>query len=187
MSDPGMPRFSIVVVCHGRREVTERCLQSLEVAFGDRLGSEVELVLVDNASPDDTADLLRTWKDRATVIVLDENRNFGGGNNVGARAAKGEAIVLLNNDTVVSAGSLDELALQALESGVGIAGCRLLYPDGTLQHAGYAWWRGQRRKRAAGAYLPPRGRETYRRHAPVRTAISSLERAWRSGAVCFST
>ena len=136
------PSFSIVIVCFGKREVTERCLRSLEDAYGARIGSDVELVLVDNASPDDTADLLRSWEGRATVLLLPDNRNFGGGNNLGAQAARGDVLVLLNNDTEVSAGALDELALQAREPGVGIAGCRLIYPNGAVQHGGCAWWQG---------------------------------------------
>lgn len=136
------PLFSIVIVTYGKRAVTERCLETLDAAFGERLGDDVELVLVDNASPDDTPDLLRAWEDRAKVILLEENLNYAGGNNVGARAATGEVLVLLNNDTEVTSGALDELAAAALEPGVGIAGCRLLYPDGTIQHGGCAWWSG---------------------------------------------
>ena len=56
MSVPEAPRLSIVVVTYGKREVTERCLETLDAAFGDRIGADVELVLVDNNSPDDTRD-----------------------------------------------------------------------------------------------------------------------------------
>ncbi len=54
MASTARPTISIVIVTYGKREVTERCLATLEDAFGDRLGDDVELVLVDNASPDDT-------------------------------------------------------------------------------------------------------------------------------------
>lgn len=141
MSVPEAPGLSVVIVTFGKREVTERCLETLDEAFGERIGRDVELVLVDNGSPDDTPDLLRSWEQRATVILLDENRNYAGGNNIGAEAATGEVLVLLNNDTEVFPGSLDALAGQALEPGVAIAGCRLLYPDRTIQHGGCAWWR----------------------------------------------
>ena len=135
------PSLSVVIVTFGKREVTERCLETLDEAFGERIGRDIELVLVDNGSPDDTPELLRSWEDRATVILLDENLGYAGGNNVGARAATGEALVLLNNDTEIFPGALDALATQALEPGVAIAGCRLLYPDRTIQHGGCAWWR----------------------------------------------
>lgn len=130
------PCASIVIVTYGRRDVTETCLRSLERALGDGLGSTWELVLVDNASPDDTLELLNAWSDRATVVALPENRNFAGGCNAGADVARGEVLVFLNNDTIVPAGALEALVDQAREPGVGAAGPRLLYPDGTLQHAG---------------------------------------------------
>jgi len=133
------PRASIVIVTYGQRELTELCLRSLQTCLGDRLGPEFELVLVDNASPDDTPELLRSWSDRAVVRLLEENRNFAGGCNAGAAAAAGEALIFLNNDTEVTPGALEALAEQALEPGVGAAGCRLHFPDGTLQHAGVAF------------------------------------------------
>jgi GT2 family glycosyltransferase len=141
MPVPEAPSLSIVIVCFGKREVTERCLETLDAAFGARLGRDVELVLVDNGSPDDTPELLRSWSDRAKVILGERNLNYAGGNNVGAGAASGGVLVLLNNDTEVFPGVLDELAAQALEPGVAIAGCRMLYPNGTVQHGGCAWWR----------------------------------------------
>src|SRR5689334_22509052 len=141
MSVPEAPRLSIVVVTYGKREVTERCLETLDAAFGDRIGADVELVLVDNNSPDDTRELLSDWSDRAEVILLDENLNYAGGNNVGARAASGEVLVLLNNDTEIGPSVLDALASEASDPTVGVAGMRLLYPDGTIQHGGCAWWR----------------------------------------------
>src|SRR3954449_3231057 len=135
------PSLSIVIATFGKREVTERCLETLDEAFGERLGRDVELVLVDNASPDHTRDLLDSWSSRARVILLDENRNYAGGNNVGAQAATGEVLVLLNNDTEIGPGVLDALAAEALDPSVGVVGARLLYPDGTIQHGGCAWWR----------------------------------------------
>ena len=127
---------SIVILAHGNRPATERCLETLECALGDELGRSFELVLVDNASPDDTDELFESWSDRATVLSMSENRNFAGGCNAGARAATGDVLVFLNNDTEVPAGALDVVVAQAREPGVGAVGARLLYPDGTLQHAG---------------------------------------------------
>jgi GT2 family glycosyltransferase len=136
------PLASIIIVTYGKREVTEQCLRSLQRCLGDRLGAEWELVLVDNNSPDDTPSLLRSWSDRAIVRLLDANRNFAGGCNLGAAEANGEVLVFLNNDTEVTPGALETIAEQALEPGVSVAGCRLLFPDGTHQHAGVAFIRG---------------------------------------------
>jgi GT2 family glycosyltransferase len=133
-------RASIVIVTYGQRAVTERCLESLRASLGDRIGRDWELVLVDNDSPDDTPALLQAWSDVATVRLLGENRNFSGGCNAGAEVARGEVLVFLNNDTEVPPGALETLVDQALEPGVAIAGARLLYPNGTLQHAGVAFF-----------------------------------------------
>lgn len=136
-----MIRASIVIVTHGQRALTEQCLESLAAALGDRLGVDWEVVVVDNCSPDDTPALLRQWSDRIRVELLEENRNFAGGSNLGAELAQGAALVFLNNDTVVPAGALETLVEQLEEPGVAAAGCRLLFPDGTIQHAGVAFVR----------------------------------------------
>jgi GT2 family glycosyltransferase len=146
-----MIHASIIIVTYGQRQLTEQCLRSLERCLGDRLGVDWEIVLVDNCSPDDTPQLLRAWSDRATVKLLDHNRNFAGGCNLGAAAARGEVLVFLNNDTEVTPGALETVAGQALEPGVSVAGCRLLFPDGTLQHAGVAFLYGQAH---GGASMP---------------------------------
>ncbi len=145
------PRASIIIVTYGQRALTEQCLRSLERCLGEGLGREWELVLVDNNSPDDTPELLRSWAGRATVRLLDHNRNFAGGCNVGASVARGEVFIFLNNDTEVTPGALEILVEQALEPGVAMAGCRLLFPNGTLQHAGVAFLYGQA---LGGASMP---------------------------------
>jgi GT2 family glycosyltransferase len=134
-----VPSISLVIVLYGKRAVTERGLDSLERALGDKLGVEIELVLVDNASPDDTGELLDAWETRATVVRNETNLNFAGGCNVGARAAGGEMLVFLNNDMEFTPGAIEAVAETAAEEGVGAAGARLLFPDGTIQHAGVVW------------------------------------------------
>ena len=134
-------KASVVVVTYGQRAVTERGLDALSAALGDQLGRSWELVLVDNASPDDTPALLRQWSDRAEVLLLEHNLNFAGGCNAGAARARGDVLVFLNNDTEVVPGALEALVAQVAEPGVAIAGPRLLFPDGTIQHAGVAFLR----------------------------------------------
>ncbi|WCB91408.1 hypothetical protein DSM104299_00079 [Baekduia alba] len=133
------PLVSIVMCLYGQRAATERCLATLTGALGAELGGTVELVLVDNASPDDTGELLDLWEDRARVIRLAENRNFAGGNNIGAAAATGRVLLFLNNDTEVPPGVVEELAAEALRPSVGLVGLRMRYPDGRLQHGGFGW------------------------------------------------
>ena len=134
-------RASVVVVTHGQRAVTERGLGALAAALGDQLGRTWELILVDNASPDDTPALLRQWSDRAEVLLLQHNLDFAGGCNAGAARARGDVLVFLNNDTEVVPGALEALVAQVAEPGVAIAGPRLLFADGTIQHAGVGFLR----------------------------------------------
>jgi GT2 family glycosyltransferase len=134
-------KASVVVVTHGQRAVTERGLDALAAALGDQLGHAWELVLVDNDSPDDTPALLQQWSDRAEVLLLQRNLNFAGGCNAGAARARGDVLVFLNNDTEVVPGALEALVAQVAEPGVAIAGPRLLFGDGTIQHAGVAFLR----------------------------------------------
>ncbi|GAC1322450.1 MAG: hypothetical protein NVSMB25_17610 [Thermoleophilaceae bacterium] len=136
-ADPGSrTSASIVIVAYGQRPVTERCLAILDRTLGPDLGRDFELVLVDNDSPDDTRELFEAWSDRATVLKLDSNRNFSGGCNAGARAARGRTLIFLNNDVEAWEGALELLVEQAAVPGVGAVGARLLYPDDTIQHAG---------------------------------------------------
>ena len=71
------------------------------------------------------------------VVSFDREFNWGAINNFGVRESNGHVIVLLNNDTeVVDAGWLNELVAQAMRPEIGAVGAKLLYRDGTVQHAG---------------------------------------------------
>jgi GT2 family glycosyltransferase len=134
-------KTSIVIVTYGQWEMTERCLHSLQAALGDALGRDWEIVIVDNNSPDETPARLRDWTDRIRVELRSENLNFAGGCNRGAELSTGDTLIFLNNDTTVPSGALEELADQTREPGITAAGCRLLFPDRTIQHAGVAFYR----------------------------------------------
>jgi GT2 family glycosyltransferase len=146
-----MIEASIVIVTHGQWAMTEQCLRSLERALGDKLGNSWEVVVIDNNSPDETPQRLPEFSERIRFELLPENRNFAGGCNLGAEIAEGEALIFLNNDTEVSAGGLETLVEQTREPEVAAAGCRLLFPDGTVQHAGVAFLYG---KALGGAAMP---------------------------------
>ncbi len=100
----------------------------------------VELIIVDNDSREArTASLLATLKadDRVRVLPYGGAFNWSAMNNAAAAEARGEVLVLLNNDIdVIDPGWLTELVALALRPEVGAAGAKLLYPDGTVQHAG---------------------------------------------------
>lgn len=101
------PKYSIIVVTFNALEHTVRCVESVFKHTKD-----FELILVDNASNDGTRGYLMALKvtrDNVKVILNDENKNFGPGNNQGYEAADGQYIVLLNSDTAVTPGWLDRM------------------------------------------------------------------------------
>lgn len=127
------PAASIVIPVWNRAAYTRACLEGLaRTATLDR----AEVIVVDNASTDETPELLADWSDRVRVIRNPENLGFARASNQGARAARGEFLIFLNNDTVARPGWLDALLKEAQDPSVGIVGARLLYPDGQVQHAG---------------------------------------------------
>ena len=117
-------RASIVVLCYnGLEETTRPCLESI---IASTPIDDYELIIVDNASLDGTAKYLQAFAAQHTNVRIQLNNNnkgYAGGNNDGIRLAKGQYIVLLNNDTLVPVGWLDQLLkLFNKQSGVGLLG-----------------------------------------------------------------
>jgi len=136
MSD--VPEVSIVIPVHGQLGHTLNCLDSL-LSHASRHSREV--IVVDDASPDDTASVLRRLPG---VRLLRQTRNQGfiASCNAGAAAARGRFVVLLNNDTRVVSGWLDGLIDSfATFPQAGLVGSKLFHPDGSLQEAGGILWR----------------------------------------------
>ncbi len=129
-----LPLVSLIVLNWNGRQHLEYCLPSLLATDYPRY----EIVVVDNASTDDSVAFVRENFPSVQVIANERNLGFSAGMNVGLRAAQGEIMVLLNNDVEVRPDWLRALvgAMLADET-VGVAGCKVYYPDGkTLQHAG---------------------------------------------------
>lgn len=105
---PQKPLFSVIVLAHNHWPFTELCLRSLAHAEKKHPGL-AEYILVDNASTDGTPDFAKRIPG-LKLIANRENLGFAGGNNAGIDAARGENIVLLNNDTIVPAGWLEGFA-----------------------------------------------------------------------------
>ncbi|MGN2242018.1 glycosyltransferase [Frateuria sp. GZRR33] len=127
------PLVSIVIPVHGKLAYTLACLRSLALQDAH---AAFEVIVVDDASPDDTAQVLSRV---ANLRLLRNPHNLGfiDSCNAGAAAAKGGFLLFLNNDTQVTPGWLDALlACFAERADCGIAGARLVYPDGRLQEAG---------------------------------------------------
>ncbi len=121
---------SIIIVSFNARTHLLRCLQSLHDAPPTR---PHEIIVVDNASTDGSAEAARRWPG-VRVIESGTNLGFAGGNNAGIRASAGSCLLLLNSDTIVPAGAVDTL-LAALERdpSVAVAGPRLVDAGGRAE------------------------------------------------------
>ncbi|MDI1254203.1 glycosyltransferase [Thermomonas sp.] len=102
------PVVSVVVLTYNNLAYTKACLFSIE-AYSDY--PALEIIVVDNASSDGSAEWLRNWAEepsaaghRRRLVLNEENLGFSAGNNVGLAAATGEVLILLNNDTYVTPG-----------------------------------------------------------------------------------
>ena len=127
------PRVSIIIPVYGELPYTLACLRSLVRYAGQ---APFEVIVVDDASPDESAAAL-AQVGGLRLLRNASNLGFGGSCNAGAAVARGEFLLFLNNDTQVTKDWLDALLCCFAErADCGIAGSRLVYPDGRLQEAG---------------------------------------------------
>jgi N-acetylglucosaminyl-diphospho-decaprenol L-rhamnosyltransferase len=120
---------SVIVVTWNARDHVARCLE----AVGK--GSD-EVIVVDNASTDGTAEMVAERFPHVQVLRLPENRGFGAGNNEGMRIAAGRYFILLNSDAWPVADAFERLvAFADTRPDAAVVGPRLLNPDGTLQRS----------------------------------------------------
>lgn len=132
LPEPGTPRASIVVPVHGQLAHTLGCLRALSAPSA----IPFEVIVVDDASPDATADVLPGIP-HLRYHRLPENVGFIGACNAGAALARGGLLVFLNNDTAPQPGWLEALAATFdRHPEAGIVGAQLVHPDGRLQEAG---------------------------------------------------
>lgn len=131
------PRVSIIVPTRDALALTRRCIDSLRELT--RYAS-YEILLVDNQSAEPEA---ITWmreqaaQGKLRLLSYDRPFNYSAINNFAVREARGELVCLLNNDTeVIQPDWLEEMVVQLLQPGVEVVGAKLLYADGSVQHAG---------------------------------------------------
>jgi len=131
------PIVSIVIPVHNQFNATYHCLASLLLAYSS---TSFEVILVDDLSTDKTTDV-EEIVENIKVVRNKENLGFLQSIETGVVSARGEYLVLLNNDTEVTSGWLDSM-LSTFEQfdSVGLVGSKLVYPDGVLQEAGGIVW-----------------------------------------------
>lgn len=132
------PQVSIVIPVYGQHQTTYQCLKSIAE---NPPTQAYEVILADDCSPEPAAEALAVV-DGVRIVRAEQNQGFVGNSNMGAEAARGEYLVLLNNDTLLTSGALDALVNTFDQhTNVGMVGAKLLNADGSLQEAGGIIWR----------------------------------------------
>lgn len=130
---------SVIIPVRNKKELTEQCLVSIQ-RTQPRISHEI--IVVDNASDDGTAQMLEKFQADGflTWIRNDPPLPFAASCNRGAAVARGRYLLFLNNDTIALPGWMEELhRIAATTPDVGAVGAKLLFPDGSIQHAGVAF------------------------------------------------
>ena len=124
--------LSIVIVSYNTRGLLKECLDSIRGTSG----VSYEIVVVDNASADGSAGMVKEYYPDIRLIENDRNVGFAAANNQGIRESRGRYILLLNSDTRVTLESLAQTARFAESTpDAGVVGCRVLNGDGSLQYS----------------------------------------------------
>ncbi len=121
--------LSVIIVNYNGKHFLEICLYSLIHALGQ---ISYEIIVVDNASQDGSAEFLETQFPAVRLVKSAINLGFTGGNNLGAQSAQGRYLLLLNNDTQCT-NDLSALLRILDDTKIGVVGCLLTYGDGRLQ------------------------------------------------------
>ena len=172
------PLVSLIIPLHAHAPLTHACLASIR---DNTHGVRYEVILVDDAADPATRALLETVRG-ATIIRNETNLGYLRSVKRGAEAAKGEWLVLFNNDTVVMPGWLSAmLDCAGSRSDVGVVTPKFLYPDGTLNEAGGIIWRDGTGVNYGRGDAPDRPRYEYRRETDYGSAAALMVSAalWR--------
>jgi GT2 family glycosyltransferase len=125
--------ISIIIVNYNVKEFLQNLLHSINKA-AQNISHEV--IIVDNGSDDGSVELIQQKFPEVKLIINKENLGFGKANNIAMKQAEGEYFLLLNPDTLLSEDTLQEMmSFLNNHPDAGIAGCKILNPDGTLQLA----------------------------------------------------
>lgn len=134
MDDPAAPRVSVIILNWNHSARTIKCVETVR---RNTRAVSYEIIVVDNGSAADDLEALKAGVGDVRLVSLSENMFFGEGNNIAAEVARGTHLLLLNNDVLVGAETVDRLVADFdVCFSAGAIGPKFLYPDGTLQEAG---------------------------------------------------
>lgn len=123
--------ISIIIVSWNVRDLLKRCLESV---FRFNEGFDFQIIVIDNASSDDTVEMMRQNFPQVKLIINQKNKGFAVANNQGIKEAKGDYILLLNPDTELIEPVFKKV-FDKMESDnqIGVLGCKLMNSDKTIQ------------------------------------------------------
>ncbi len=133
MNTMGSPVVSVVIVSHQTRDLLEACLRSI---YEHPPSAPFEICVVDNASDDGTREMIRQQFPRVRLVENRDNAGYSRAVNEGFRSTTAPYVLVVNPDMVVIEGAVDAL-IRFMDSSprTGVAGGKLLNPDGSLQHS----------------------------------------------------
>lgn len=131
-------KLSIVIVNYNTGQLTIACVKEI---LKQRLPFDFEIIVVDNASKDDSVELLRSDFPEINVVSSNKNLGLAGGVNIGLEKSKGEYKLVLNPDIVVLNNGIENLVkYMDKNERVGMTGGKLLSPNGRLQYSCYRFY-----------------------------------------------
>jgi len=121
-------QLSVIILNYNVRYFLEACLRSVQSAIA---GMDAEIIVVDNNSPDDSCDMMRTTFPEIQLLANTENVGFAKANNQGVKLAKGKYVCILNPDTIVAEDTFSQLlAFAEGKENLGAIGCKLIDGSG---------------------------------------------------------
>lgn len=125
--------LSIIIVSYNTRELLKNCIESIYMTY---LKNNLEILVVDNGSSDGSPAMVREEFGNVILIESKENLGFAKANNIAVKRSKGDYILLLNPDTIVTEACLDKcVSYMDKHKNIGVLGCKVILPDGRLDLA----------------------------------------------------